>query len=64
MHCDNCASDLPRAYIAALVYDQAVALCSSRCLAQLLEVWAPTRHALPWRQCVAALALLAFALWR
>ena len=64
MHCDNCAGDLPRAYASALMYDQSVVLCSGRCAAQLLQVWAPTKRVVPWRQCLVALAAMAFAMWR
>ena len=62
MHCDNCAGDLPRAYASALMYDQSVVLCSGRCTAQLLRVWAPSRREWPVLQLIAGLALVTMAL--
>ena len=58
MHCDNCAGDLPAASIDAIVHGTPVALCSGRCIAQLLTVWAPTRPVFPWQQALACLVVL------
>lgn len=58
MHCDNCATDLPVAFIDGIVYNEPVRLCSGRCAATLLRAWAPTRRVWPWRQTLACLALV------
>ena len=61
-HCDNCASDLPRDYTSAIIYGIPVLLCSGRCAAQLLRVWAPSRRAWPVVEIIASVALVAMAL--
>jgi len=59
MHCDNCAGNLPTAYVSGIVYNESVILCSGRCVAELLRVWAPSRRVWPWRQALMCLAVLA-----
>lgn len=63
-HCDNCAGDLPAAYIEAHIMQEHVFCCSGRCVAQLLTVWAPARRLWPWREGVALVSMaLMMLLW-
>ena len=62
-HCDCCADDLPRAYIEGSAWGVAVAVCSGRCMARLMAVWAPSKRRFPVAQLVAALGFLVLLGW-
>ena len=40
-HCDNCAGNLPVLPHHAIVWNEAVVLCSTSCLYRLHRVWCP-----------------------
>lgn len=63
--CANCAERIAgyyAPYIEAVVHGEDVVVCSSRCLATLQHVWAPTQRVLPWREAGVCVALFALAL--
>lgn len=63
-YCDNCAGDLPPAYCEGIVRGTPVAVCSGRCLARLMEVWAPARKRYPIVPVLVGLLFLALVGWR
>ena len=55
-HCDNCAGEFRRGYIATTVQGEQVVLCSQRCLDLLRHVWAPRRRVYPGADLLVSLA--------
>ena len=64
-HCAHCAGDIDRrSHIEAVIYGESVACCSGRCLAQLIQVWAPRKRHYPALVPLLVVLLMAgLALW-
>ena len=62
-YCDNCANDLPPAYVTGIVHGTAVAVCLGGCLARLLQVWEPGKRRFPLVQTLVSLVFLALLGW-